>query len=515
MNALIDWLVLLGSHSLPWFWLPLASWTILALLSFVCIHWLFKLPALARYHAHVALLLALPASLILAPLVAPLVATSSLLPDVVTYDESLPVLETEGLTPPHSFAPISSPNTSVPSTPYNGRLLFGILIVLAGGICLIMLARLWTHIRAFRAFKRSLALVQDPLLEEYLSLLASDRGISRTVTLMKMPDEKSPLTFGWLRPVIVIPKSLLSDRGALRLALNHELIHIRRHDYALSWICRLFCYAFAFHPLVWILRRAMDQEREISCDEEVLQVDLVPPKQYASLLLRFSSLSDLVGPTALCMIAPNSNLKKRLHAMKNTFATSGKPFHRFVFIPVVLLILPVFLAACITKTNSETIRMNPEEVSASSSSILEHDDVRTTQDPAVVAREVLARRAEEHQAALRRAQERQEALMREQAQVLRDQEAQLTELHREMESQQSRKSQMVRLEMQVAYLQEEIEKATREIKAYQAAGVSEEIRTRIELTSQRVELLKHMYMQRLEEVETLKMDFFIREAMAE
>src|SRR6202008_4510701 len=73
------------------------------------------------------------------------------------------------------------------------------------------------------------------------------------------PDVAAPMTFGVLRPVIVLPEALArdADRSALRGVLVHELAHVQRRDCALNLICELLALPLAFHPTCGAFRRRL------------------------------------------------------------------------------------------------------------------------------------------------------------------------------------------------------------------------------------------------------------------
>ncbi len=82
----------------------------------------------------------------------------------------------------------------------------------------------------------------------------------------------SPVVTGILRPMIILPISLMSGlpREQAIAVLSHELAHLRRYDHLIVVFQRLLEALFFFHPAVWFLSRRLDQEREKACDDLVL-----------------------------------------------------------------------------------------------------------------------------------------------------------------------------------------------------------------------------------------------------
>jgi outer membrane biosynthesis protein TonB len=82
-----------------------------------------------------------------------------------------------------------------------------------------------------------------------------------------------PVTFGWLRPSILLPArvNLLSDD--LREAIAcHELIHVQRRDWLFVLGEELVRAALWFHPAIWFVLSRIQLAREQVVDREVVQL---------------------------------------------------------------------------------------------------------------------------------------------------------------------------------------------------------------------------------------------------
>ncbi|GEM_PF-6227073 len=108
-----------------------------------------------------------------------------------------------------------------------------------------------------------------------------------------------PVTFGLLRPCILLPESSKAWPPArVRAAVLHERAHVRRRDWAWQTLAALFAALHWANPLAWLLARALRDGAEAAADDEVLAQ--MGPSQYARELLAVAETARPVGP-ALAM----------------------------------------------------------------------------------------------------------------------------------------------------------------------------------------------------------------------
>lgn len=106
-------------------------------------------------------------------------------------------------------------------------------------------------------------------LEEALVRLSGRLGIRKAVRLRAHRRLGSAVTFGWLRPVVLLPASALIalPPAHLEAILAHELAHIRRHDYLVNLVQSAVEVLLFFHPAVWWVSSVIRREREHCCDD--------------------------------------------------------------------------------------------------------------------------------------------------------------------------------------------------------------------------------------------------------
>jgi TonB family protein len=78
-----------------------------------------------------------------------------------------------------------------------------------------------------------------------------------------------PLTYGWYRPAVLLPNSFcgLSPDQQEGVAC-HELLHVRRRDWAINFLEELLRAVLWFHPALWLIlpRIALSREQVVDAD---------------------------------------------------------------------------------------------------------------------------------------------------------------------------------------------------------------------------------------------------------
>ncbi len=163
---------------------------------------------------------------------------------------------------------------------------------------------------------RSKRLLQESWMRSLLEL-SNSLAISSPVLLLQCEYSAAmPLTWGNLRPVIILPSTAGEwPEGRRRVVLAHELAHIGRRDWLLQ-VCAEVARAFYwFHPLVWMAAGRLRHESECACDDSVLNSG-VQPSEYANQLLELArSFQHSSGWSTALGIARPSHLERRFVAM--------------------------------------------------------------------------------------------------------------------------------------------------------------------------------------------------------
>ena len=123
----------------------------------------------------------------------------------------------------------------------------------------------------------------------------------------------APLTYGLLRPVVLLPKTLdFADEEALTCVLAHERAHIRRLDGLLKLALTAALCLHWFNPAVWILYVLGNRDMELRCDEAaVLALGEGSRERYALALIRLAENQS----APLCGFAHRNGMEERIRAI--------------------------------------------------------------------------------------------------------------------------------------------------------------------------------------------------------
>jgi beta-lactamase regulating signal transducer with metallopeptidase domain len=125
----------------------------------------------------------------------------------------------------------------------------------------------------------------------FVKRIASQLGIKTEVKIYLSELVKSPMTIGFLKPVILIPIASINHLSVeqLEAIILHEMAHIRRLDYLINLFVSIIEICLFFNPFTQLLSKVIKNERENSCDDWVLQYQY-QPAMYAEALLRLAYL---------------------------------------------------------------------------------------------------------------------------------------------------------------------------------------------------------------------------------
>ena len=90
------------------------------------------------------------------------------------------------------------------------------------------------------------------------------------------PTIDSPISFGWIDPIILLPIALVNQLTVKEIEsiIIHEWAHILRNDYLINIITSLVQVILFFNPFSYLLNKEISLQREIACDNFVMKASV-------------------------------------------------------------------------------------------------------------------------------------------------------------------------------------------------------------------------------------------------
>lgn len=154
----------------------------------------------------------------------------------------------------------------------------------------------------------------------------------------------NPFTYGFLKPVIILPMSFLNSLTPLEMELivMHELAHILRKDFLVNLVMQVIETLLCFNPFVILLSKAIDQEREYCCDDWVLN-HLPQQNTYANLLFIIAKKQQYSNAVLAQNFAKPFYLLNRIkRILRQKQSLIVLPIYQIVFFVFICLISLIF-----------------------------------------------------------------------------------------------------------------------------------------------------------------------------
>ena len=199
------------------------------------------------------------------------------------------------------------------------------------GLAALALLFLIAHLRSRWNYRASLP-VEHPFVRGWLAA----HRLRRPIQVRYSDQIDSPLTYGVLWPVILLPKCLdWSDEDRLSFILAHEFFHIRHFDALLKWFFAAAVCVHWFNPLVYLMYLLANRDLELTCDAWVI-AEHGPDSRaaYATTLVDLEAGRNGFAPLASCF--NRSAMEERVRAiMKSPLTTRAGLIGGLVLVAIV------------------------------------------------------------------------------------------------------------------------------------------------------------------------------------
>ena len=205
---------------------------------------------------------------------------------------------------------------AVVSSPAAERISIFVILWLVGVLLLALYFSI-SYLWSMRKFRMSVP-DNTPYIREWLNA----HQIVRPIEVRSSDLISSPLTYGILHPVILLPKKLdRNDQAALQYVLTHEYVHIRRFDAITKILFAAVLCIHWFNPLVWGMYVLANRDTELSCDAWVIRMTGVKNRSsYALMLIKMEERRN--GMSALWNHFGKNAISERIEAIMKFKKTS-------------------------------------------------------------------------------------------------------------------------------------------------------------------------------------------------
>lgn len=181
-------------------------------------------------------------------------------------------------------------------------------------------------------------------------------NLKRKIEVLANDQVKVPMTFGIIKPKILIPNQILNDDDLLKYVMVHELTHIKKFDIVFTYIKNIIIFIFWHNIFLLLAAKYIEEDIEILCDKLVIQRlgdNMKNRQNYCYQMLKLLKLKDSENSFSLKL----SPTKERIIVMKNYKKTlSGI----FLFVLISLFSLTSF-ADCGKARDKSTIYIERPE----------------------------------------------------------------------------------------------------------------------------------------------------------
>ncbi|HSU50736.1 MAG TPA: M56 family metallopeptidase [Segetibacter sp.] len=193
----------------------------------------------------------------------------------------------------------------------------------------------------------------------FVEKLSNQLGIKRPVFIFLSELVHTPLTIGFLKPIILIPIATINYLNVQQMeaVIIHELAHIRRYDYLFNLLLALIETCLFFNPFLQLIHQQVKRERENCCDDWVLKYEY-SAASYARALLQIASNQ---AQNPLLSLNATDNKKLLISRIKRIIERNEHTFFNHKYQLLALLVLTTVFSSLsllspAKKTNNAVVK---------------------------------------------------------------------------------------------------------------------------------------------------------------
>jgi beta-lactamase regulating signal transducer with metallopeptidase domain len=244
---------------------------------------------------------------------------------------------------------------------------------------ILFLFRLISQFAEIRNLRKTSLPFENLEIQTLTDRLVATLGIPRKIEIRTTGKAHSPVTFGVMTPVILLPFALVFQLSPAHLeaVIAHELAHVKRNDYLSNLLLSTLEVLFFFHPCYWWMSHTVKELRENAADELALKAGISATDLANALaeVLQFASQP----PPELSLAAGNKRNPTLLRIKRMLgYPTENYPQTPLISIPMVLTLLLCAGLVASAPQDSAPIRASFEQNSELFSLVYLQDTTRKT-----------------------------------------------------------------------------------------------------------------------------------------
>lgn len=205
---------------------------------------------------------------------------------------------------------------------------------------ILFLFRLFAQLTEVRNLRKNSQPFENLEIQTLTDRLVNSLGIRRKTEIRTTERAHSPVTFGIMTPVILLPAALIFQLSPAHLeaVIAHELAHVKRNDYLSNLLLSTLEVLFFFHPCYWWMSQTVKELRENAADELALKAGISSTDLANALaeVLQFASQH----PPELALAAGKKRNPTLLRIKRMLgYPTENYPQTPLISIPMVLTLL--------------------------------------------------------------------------------------------------------------------------------------------------------------------------------
>ena len=187
-----------------------------------------------------------------------------------------------------------------------------LMLIWLAGMAVFILYQLTAYSGFKRTVKRWAKPLEDKRVKRFFEEIKASIGEKRRLDIKICKAVSTPMVFGFIRPVLLLPECGYSDRE-LYAILKHELIHFKRNDILYKLVLTAANALNWFNPLVYLMVSAANKDIELVCDAEVVkEQDMDFRRDYCRAILSvIHSKRSASTPLSTCFIISKKVMKER------------------------------------------------------------------------------------------------------------------------------------------------------------------------------------------------------------